>query len=87
MSEYINCNVSDKCLTIFELREENESLKQRIAELEKSQSDKVFGAIGWAYADCCITLDKGGDPRQTDMNDVLSRARIDLELQKYEVTK
>lgn len=42
--------------------------------------DKVIEAIGWAYADCCTTLDKGGDPRQTDMADVIERATKDLEL-------
>lgn len=43
------------------------------------QVDKARGeAIGWAYADCCLTLDNGGDPRQTEMSDVWARARIDL---------
>lgn len=37
-------------------------------------------AIGWAYADCCVTLDNGGDPRQTEMSGVLDRAMKDLEL-------
>jgi len=35
-------------------------------------------AIGWAYADCCVSLDKGEDPRQNEMPEVLARARIDL---------
>ena len=43
-------------------------------EIEKARAE----AIGWAYADCCITLDNGGDPRQTEMSDVLERANKDL---------
>ena len=35
-------------------------------------------AIGWAYADCCTTLDNGKDPRHNDMAEVLARARKDL---------
>lgn len=45
-----------------------------------SNSDKSIEAIGWAYADCCVTLDSGGDPRKTDMAGVLPRAIIDLQL-------
>ena len=52
---------------------------ERIAAIDKLRS-KVTQAIGWAYADCCITLDKGGDPRQTEMPDVLARATKDLGL-------
>ena len=37
--------------------------------------------VGWAYADCCVTLDNGGDPRKTDMADILQRAKSDLERQ------
>jgi len=48
----------------------NEMVKQ----VENARSE----AIGWAYADCCTTLDSGGDPRQTEMSGVLKRARIDL---------
>jgi len=43
-------------------------------------TDKVIEAIGWAYADCCADLDKGKDPRKTDMSDVLKRAIKDLDL-------
>jgi hypothetical protein len=41
--------------------------------------DKATMAIGWAYADCCVTLDEGGDPRQTEMTSVLERAKKDLD--------
>lgn len=39
--------------------------------------DATFVAIGWAYADCCATLDNGEDPRKTDMADVIKRAQKD----------
>lgn len=42
--------------------------------------DKIFEAIGWAYADCCASLDNGKDPRKTDMADVIKRAKKDLQL-------
>jgi len=35
-------------------------------------------AIGWTHADACTTLDKGGDPRLTNVPDMLSRAKVDL---------
>ena len=42
--------------------------------------DAAIEAIGWAYADCCVTLDKGDDPRNTLMPDVIKRAEKDLKL-------
>jgi len=42
--------------------------------------DTAFEAIGWAYTDCCSTLDAGGDPRKTNMADVIKRAEKDLGL-------
>jgi len=44
------------------------------------QSDRAIEALGWAYADCCAALDRGEDPRKTEMPDVLERARNDLGL-------
>lgn len=35
-------------------------------------------AIGWAYADACISLDNGNDPRHNEMPEVLERALQDL---------
>ena len=35
-------------------------------------------AIGWAHADACVTLDKGGDPRLTIVPELLSNAQVDL---------
>ena len=46
----------------------------------RSKIQIALEAIGWAYADCCVTLDNGKDPRLTDMGDVLKRAIEDLQL-------
>jgi len=35
-------------------------------------------AIGWCHADACTTLDEGGDPRKTNVPDMLKRAEKDL---------
>ena len=35
-------------------------------------------AIGWTHADACTTLDKGDDPRLTEVPDMLARSRLDL---------
>ncbi len=35
-------------------------------------------AIGWAHADACAAMDKGEDPRNSDVPDMLVRARKDL---------
>lgn len=35
-------------------------------------------AIGWAHADACCDLDKGNDPRLTNVPDMLARAKKDL---------
>lgn len=53
---------------------------QLFNELVKRVEDARALAIGWAYADCCVTLDNGGDPRQTEMSAVLARAKVDLEI-------
>ena len=61
------------------------SRKGEVEELEKERDDlkdKIIEAVGWAYADCCTDLDKGIDPRKTDMNDVLKRVEIDLGIKK-----
>ena len=50
--------------------------RERCEKAEKH----ITEAVGWAYADCCGTLDAGGDPRKTDMNGVMPRAVKDLGL-------
>ncbi len=57
--------------------------------LRLNQRDIVFGlehyiegvrseAIGWALAHACAAMDKGEDPRNSDVPDMLVRARKDL---------
>ena len=35
-------------------------------------------AIGWTHADACCDLDKGEDPRLTNVPEMLERAKVDL---------
>ena len=35
-------------------------------------------AVGWTHSDACIELDKGGDPRLTEIPDILERSKMDL---------
>lgn len=57
-------------------------IKSAYEKLEDLIREARVEAIGWAYADCCVTLDKGKDPRQTDMSDVLERSYKDLDFDK-----
>ena len=47
-------------------------------KLERMVERERDVAIGWTYADACVTLDHGGDPRQTLVPDILARAKVDL---------
>jgi len=47
---------------------------------QKATEDKIFEAIGWAYADCCAALDRKDDPRKADLADVVKRAEKDLKI-------
>jgi len=71
------CNSAELELDGWPTNERFEKLKALI-EPEQQLSAEVCQAIGWAYADCCMILDGGGDPRQTEMSDVLRRAGKDL---------
>jgi hypothetical protein len=42
---------------------------------------KAIEALGWMQAECCGALDRGEDPRQMDIADMLARARRDLGLE------
>lgn len=44
-------------------------------------------AIGWAHADACVTMDNGGDPRLTEVPDMLRRAQVDLGLSQSKGTE
>lgn len=61
-----------------------EQMKLCDADREK---ELVAMAIGWAYADCCVALDEGRDPREHEMPEVLQRALSDLELEAIEKDK
>jgi len=52
----------------------------RMKSVQDLIDEKVIEAIGWAYADCFVMLDKGLDPREAELPEVLERARKDLEL-------
>lgn len=44
--------------------------------IEKSiRYEIAIEAIRWAYADCCVTLNEGKDPRQVDMADVIKKGK------------
>ena len=47
-------------------------------ELEHYIEGVRMEAIGWTHADACTELDKGGDPRMTEVPDMLGRAIVDL---------
>ena len=38
----------------------------------------LFRAIGWAHADACLALDRGDDPRNMEVPDMIERAKHDL---------
>lgn len=53
------------------------------ADEERNPTDRYVrdarvAAVGWAYADCCVTLDKGEDPHHVHMPDVLGRMEKDF---------
>ena len=47
-------------------------------ELEHYIESIRMEAIGWMHAEACTTLDKGDDPRLTEVPDIQSRALVDL---------
>ncbi len=54
------------------------ALLDSVKRVEEEKRLRIMQGIGWAYADCCHTLDGGNDPRKTDMADVQERALKDL---------
>jgi len=46
--------------------------------LEQYVEGERARAIGWAHADACITLDRGDDPRSSNVPEMLTRAQVDL---------
>ena len=49
-------------------------------ELELYIEGVRYQALGWAHAECCTILDKGDDPRLTDIPGMVDRARADLSI-------
>ena len=48
-------------------------------EIVKEERDSILAkAIGWTWSEACITLDRGGDPRNTEIPGLLERAMKDL---------
>jgi len=65
---------------LMEAQRKDEFTKKKLdAKIEKLES-KIMEAIGWAVADCRAILDDGGDPRKSDIDDVIYRAIRDLNL-------
>lgn len=42
-------------------------------------SERWIEALGWMHAEACTTLDRGEDPRDTHVPELLERARRDLD--------
>jgi len=49
---------------------------------EEDIDEKAIQALGWAYADACVDLDEGRDPRQKLVPEMMERAIIDLGIVK-----
>lgn len=49
-------------------------------EIPATIEEAVLLAIGWTFADCCVDLDEGRDPREKNVPEMLKRAMIDLDL-------
>ncbi len=47
-------------------------------KLEHYIEQERIMAIGWTHAEACVTLDRGGDPRITNVPMILERAKRDL---------
>lgn len=50
----------------------------KIETLEESVKSARVEALGWAYADACVHLDKGEDYRKIEVPTILERALVDL---------
>lgn len=57
----------------------HDPLQTKIDKLEEAVHSVRVEAIGWAYADACVHLDKGEDYRKVEVPTILDRALKDLE--------
>jgi len=56
---------------------------QAYDKLEKLvESARIEGA-GWAYADACVKLDRGEDPRQSDCAEIPVRLKSDFDKEDF----
>lgn len=52
---------------------------QNHEEKNKDYPDnKFYEALGWMHGECCAILDRGGDPRNSDVPEMVSRCTQDL---------
>ena len=49
-----------------------------VKKLEKYVEGKIVEALGWMYAEACVSLDKGEDIRKQLVPDLLERAKKEL---------
>ena len=47
-------------------------------KLEHYIEQERMTAIGWIHARCCVSLDRGNDPRVLEVPELLEQARKDL---------
>ena len=66
------------------LRAEVERLRGKAGETPNPDDalppmpDKFYEALGWMHAECCATLDRGEDPRNTEVSGMVQRCIRDL---------
>lgn len=53
-------------------------ITKALDKLETLAHDRRIEAIGWTHADDCVDLDKGNDPREKELPEMLNRANRDL---------
>lgn len=51
---------------------------ETLDRLEQLIATIRFEAVGWAWAEACIRLDKGQDLRRSTIGELIDRAKIDL---------
>ena len=57
---------------------ERDTLRARVAELEAAANTPDPETCGWAWAEACAMLDRGGDPRKANVPAMWDRCRTEL---------
>ena len=67
---------------MFESRDENGIYQTSTAytRLEHYIEQQRIEAVGWMHAESCVLLDRGDDPRTTEVPEILEKAQTDLSL-------